>query len=144
MKACSNIPGFTLTEVLVSMVLLMAVATAISTGVVQATNTLNEVRLKEMAFERLKSETDLLKAKIFKGESVSPDYCDVEYCMGDLGENGECKNSLQKSTYCYSVRPIDTGSQQARAYEIITQMKWNGMFEHKEKELNFYTAQMVW
>ena len=144
-KLGSNKQGFTLTEVLVSMVILMVVASAIATGVVQASNTLTEIRLKELAFEKLKSETDLLKAKIFnkQGGSVSPNYCDNEYCLGNLNDDTSCP-LLEKASYCYSINPINTGSTQAAAYEIITQIRWSGIYDSKEKELSFYTAQMVW
>ena len=145
-KLNSNKQGFTLTEVLVSMVILMVVASAITTGVVQASNTLVEIRFKELAFERLKSETDLLKAKIFDREIVPPNYCDDEYCLTDddeeENESSSCP-SLKKASYCYSVTPINTGSIQARAFEIITQIKWSGVYSNKEKEMSFYAAQMV-
>lgn len=142
-KLGSNKQGFTLTEVLVSMVILMVVAGAIATGIVQASNTLTEIRIKELAFEKLKSETDLLKAKIFNRKSVSPNYCDNEYCLDNLNDDTSCP-LLKKAIYCYSVTPINTGSTQAAAYEVITQMRWNGIYDSKEKELSFYTAQMVW
>ena len=141
MRASSNKEGFTLTEVLVSMIILMVVATAIATGVVQASNTLTEIRLKELAFEKLKNETDLLKAKIFHGGGVPLADCNEAYCLDNIDEGISCP-ALMSASYCYNITPINTGSNQAKAFEIVTQITWTGIYD-KQKELSFYAAQMV-
>ena len=141
-KLGSNKQGFTLTEVLVSMVILMVVASAIATGVVQASNTLTEIRLKELAFEKLKNETDFLKAKVFNGANDwSTADCNDAYCLDNVEDGVPCP-VLMEASYCYNITRINTGSTQATAYEIVTQIKWTGIYK-KEKELSFYAAQMV-
>ena len=133
--------GFTLIEVMISIVFLLTAATAVVSGVVHVSKTLTEVNLKESAFEILKNKTDDLKAAVMSGDGayISPNNCDPNVCLKN-GLDSKCPDFFQ-AELCYSISPANIKSVKAQAFEIVTHITWTGPFD-KERDLSFYAVQM--
>ena len=132
--------GFTLFELIVGLFFSTLAALAIIIGSVHAKKVINDIRLKQYAFEILKNHTEFWKGKIAAGDiPYSLTECETNICLIE-DENDECL--FPANELCYELQQPSIGNSNANRWELITNIKWNNI-NKVEKELSFYVIQMV-
>ena len=132
--------GFTLTELMIGIFFTTLAAAAIIVGTNHYYKTINNIRLKQYAFEKLKSHTEKYKALIADN--------DIPSRLSDCVDNSEelCLDKeecyYEANELCYYLNEPDIGSSNATRWELVTTIKWDNT-NNVEKELNFYVVQMV-
>tara|TARA_Y100000588_G_C13517094_1_gene611956 strand:- start:9 stop:434 length:426 start_codon:yes stop_codon:yes gene_type:complete len=132
--------GFTLTELMIGIFFTTLAATAMVIGTNHYYKTINNIRLKQYAFEKLKGHTEFYKGLVAENE--------IPGRLSDCVDNPEdlcldIKECYYKANeLCYHLNEVDVGNSNARRYEIVTSIKWDNVSE-VEKELNFFVVQMV-
>ena len=140
MKIKPSINGFTLFELVVGLFFSTLAALAIIIGSVHAKKVINDIRLKQYAFEILKNHTEFWKGKIAAGDiPYSLTECETNICLIE-DENDECL--FPANELCYELQQPSIGNSNANRWELITNIKWNNI-NKVEKELSFYVIQMV-
>ena len=140
MKKKLFLHGFTMAELVAGLFLSTIAAGAIIIGSVHAKKTLNDIRLKELAYEKLRGHTEFWKGRIASGDIPSTLYeCDDDICLKkDVDEN--CL--FYATELCYDLEHQDLGVSNADRWELITTIKWDNI-NQGERELSFYVIQMV-
>ena len=132
--------GFTLTELMIGIFFTTLASAAIIVGTNHYYKTINNIRLKQYAFEKLKAHTELYKGMVAENDIPGR----LSDCIDDHEElcldQKECY--YKASELCYHLNEVDVDGSMARRYEIVTSIKWDNVSEI-EKELNFYVVQMV-
>ena len=137
-------------EVLAGIVLTTLAATAIIVGSSHYYKTINNIRLKDYAFEKLKNYTEFYKAKIAANDipnqlsactSTTENLC-LSWDDDSNTPIPECR--IKASELCYAIIPDDENlaGTNAPRYHLTTFVKWDDVNEI-EKELSFYVIQMV-
>ena len=129
--------GFTLIELVIGILVASIAAGGIIIGSVHAKKTLNDLRLKQLAYEKLTGHTEYWKGKISAG--------DIPSTLSNCTENIVLKETEQNewnATLCYSLNQPFVGDSNARRWEILTTIKWENTSQ-TEKELSFFVIQMV-
>ncbi len=140
MKIKPSINGFTLFELVVGLFFSTLAALAIIIGSVHAKKVINDIRLKQHAFEALKNHTEFWKAKIAAGDiPYTLSECEDDICL-IKDENNDCL--FPANEMCYEMERPNIGSSNANRWELITSIKWDNI-NSVEKELSFYVVQMV-
>jgi len=140
MRSGSFLNGFTLFELIVGLFFSTLAALAIIIGSVHAKKVINDIRLKQYAFEALKNHTEFWKAKIAAGDiPYSLSDCEKDICL-IKNKDDECL--FPANEICYELERPDIGNSNANRWELITNIKWNNI-NAVEKELSFYVIQMV-
>ena len=140
MKFKGYLNGFTLFELIVGLFFSTLAALAIIIGSVHAKKVVNDIRLKQYAFEILKNHTEFWKGKIAAGDiPYSLTECETDICLIE-DENDECL--FPANELCYELQQPNIGNSNANRWELITNIKWNNI-NQVEKELSFYVIQMV-
>tara|TARA_Y100001968_G_scaffold147613_1_gene135008 strand:- start:1300 stop:1725 length:426 start_codon:yes stop_codon:yes gene_type:complete len=140
MKIKRSLNAFTMIELLAGIFLTTIAAGAIIVGSVHARKTINDIRLKQLAYEKLKSHTEFWKGKVAAGDIPSIlSNCDDEICLKE-DQNNDCV--FYASELCYDLEQPDIGDSNARRWELITTIKWDNV-NKSERELSFYVIQMV-
>ena len=132
--------GFTLTELMIGIFFTTLAATAIVIGTGHYYKTINNIRLKQYAFDRLKAHTEKYKALVSENDIPSR----LSDCEDDNQElcldSKECY--YKANELCYHLNEVDVGTSKAQRYEIVTSIRWDNI-NKVENELNFYVVQMV-
>ena len=132
--------GFTLTELMIGIFFTTLASAAIIVGTNHYYKTINNIRLKQYAFEKLKAHTELYKGLVSRN--------DIPSRLSDCIENHEelcldAKECYHKANeLCYHLNEVDPLGSDAMRYELVTSIKWDNV-SGVEKELNFYVVQMV-
>ncbi len=137
MKICSTYSGFTLSELIIGIFVASIAAGGIIVGSIHAKKTLNDIRLKQLAYEKLTSHTEYWKGKIAAG--------DIPSTLSGCAENVVLKETDDyswDSILCYSLNQPFVGDSNAKRWELLTTIKWDNTSEI-EKELSFFVIQMV-
>ena len=137
MKSSSFYNGFTLTELITGILVASIAAGGIIIGSVHAKKTLNDLRLKQLAYEKLTSHTEYWKGKIAAG--------DIPSTLSNCTENIVLKETTQNdwnATLCYDLDQPFVGNSNAKRWELLTTIKWDNTSQI-EKELSFFVIQMV-
>ena len=137
MKRRSSYNGFTLSELIIGIFIASIAAGGIIIGSVHAKKTLNDIRLKQLAYEKLTSHTEFWKGKIAAG--------DIPSSLSDCVDNITLKESDDyewESVLCYSLEQPFVGDSNAKRWELLTTIKWDNSSEI-ENELSFFVIQMV-
>ena len=133
------IEGFTLTELLVGILFTTVTASAIISGSIYVKKTLNNIRYKELAYEKLKAHTEFWKGKISSRDIPSNlSDCKEDVC---LKENDDEECIFSATELCYDMLSVNTGNSNARRWELTTSIKWKNT-NQGERDLNFYVIQM--
>jgi len=141
MKIKSYLNGFTLFELIVGLFFSTLAALAIIIGSVHAKKVVNDIRLKQYAFELLRNHTELWKGKIAAGDiPYALSACEKKDICLVKNEEDECL--FDANELCYELHHPDIGDSNANRWELITNIKWNNI-NQVEKELSFYVIQMV-
>ena len=113
MKIKPSINGFTLFELVVGLFFSTLAALAIIIGSVHAKKVINDIRLKQHAFEALKNHTEFWKAKIAAGD-IRNNSCESgeDLCLGSIGEDEEC--TFEANDLCFYISE-SAGSQNSKA-----------------------------
>mgnify|MGYP007008431663 FL=1 len=129
-----------MTELLAGIFLTTIAAGAIIVGSVHARKTIKDIRLKQLAYEKLKSHTEFWKGKVAAGD-IPPilSSCDDDIC---LKENKDDDCLFYASELCYDLEQPDIGNSNAKRWELITTIRWDNV-NKSERELSFYVIQMV-
>ena len=139
MQSYKLIKGFTLAELLVGILFSTVTASAIISGSIYVKKTLNNVRYKELAYERLKGHTEFWKGKISsKDIPTNLSECQENIC---LKENKDEKCIFHATELCYELLSINTGDSNAKRWEITTTIRWENA-NQGERDLSFYVIQM--
>lgn len=140
MKIKRSLNAFTMTELLAGIFLTTIAAGAIIVGSVHARKTINDIRLKQLVFEKLKSHTEFWKGKVAAGDIPSIlSNCDEDICLKE-DQDDDC--IFYARELCYDLDQPDIGNSNARRWELITTIKWDNV-NKSERELSFYVIQMV-
>ena len=134
-----SLKGFTLTELIVGILIASISTLAILFGFLYIQTRSTEVRLKERAYEELKSYTELWKGKIGArnfSESM-PD--DVENICLQENREGDC---IREATLSAHLEDINTGLSHAERTGLKTSIKWKTS-SGGQKELEFYLQQLI-
>ena len=132
--------GFTLTELIVGMIIVAIASLAIFTGVIYIQSGSHKIRIKERAYEELKSYTELWKAKIAAGDVSEGDLSySKEVCL-DL-EPSSINNNCVNPANVYA-NLIDTGNSHAQRKGVKTRIVWKTA-DGAEQEISFYVEQML-
>ncbi|MAV64183.1 MAG: hypothetical protein CMG00_03210 [Candidatus Marinimicrobia bacterium] len=132
--------GFTLMELLIGSIIATISCLAIIYGIAYIQTRSYEIRLKERAFEELKSYTELWKGKIAADNisevlSNSKTVCLVK----DIDNSALClHNAVLNST----IVPIDVEESNAKRSGLKTSIQWESRAGATQK-LDFYVEQMV-
>ena len=78
MKIKRSLNAFTMIELLAGIFLTTIAAGAIIVGSVHARKTINDIRLKQLAYEKLKSHTEFWKGKVAAGLSAADELLATE------------------------------------------------------------------
>lgn len=137
MKYLHFYKGFTLIELMTGVIVASIAATGIIIGSVHAKKTLNDLRLKQLAYEKLTSHTEYWKGKIAAG--------DIPSTLSSCTDNIVLKETNQnewEATLCYSLNQPFVGNSNAKRWELLTTIKWDNTSQ-VEKELSFFVIQMT-
>ena len=135
--------GFTLIELLVGSVIVAIASLAMFTGIDYIQTSSHRLRIKERAFEELKSYTELWKGKI-AADDVS-EGGDLSYskvvCLDHNPpfQENECKN---EATIFADINLIDTQNSNAKRKGVKTRIEWETVFGATQL-IDFYVEQMV-
>ena len=150
MKSRYLYKGFTMPEVLVGLLLTALAGAAVIVGSYHYYRTINNVRLKDYAFERLKNYTELYKAKIAANDipnQLSACTMSTEnICLSWADDRNkpvpECR--VEANELCYAIVPDNANASGTNAprYHLTTIIRWDDT-KQTEKELSFYVIQMV-
>ena len=133
------IEGFTLAELLAGILFTTVTASAIISGSIYVKKTLNNIRYKELAYEKLKAHTELWKGKIASRDIPSNlSNCEEDVC---LKENNDEECIFSATELCYDMLSVNTGNSNANRWELTTSIKWKNT-NQGERDLNFYVVQM--
>ena len=140
MKVKSYLNGFTLFELMVGLFFSTLAALSIIIGSVHAKKVINDIRLKQYAFQTLRNHTEFWKGKIAAGDiPYALSECEKDVCL-IKDENDECL--FPANELCYELDHPDIGNSNSNRWELITSIKWDNI-NQVEKELSFYVIQMV-
>lgn len=135
--------GFTLIELLVGSVIVAIASLAMFTGIDYIQASSHRIRIKERAYEELKSYTELWKGKIAANDvseggdlSYSKIVC-LDHNSSD--QYNDCKN---EATLYADINLIDTQNSHAKRKGVKTRIEWETVFGAKQM-INFYVEQMV-
>ena len=148
MKSGDLYNGFTLSELMVGLFFMTLAATAIIIGSFHAKKTMGDVRLKQLAYEELRSYTEFWKGKIAAGDipsslsSCSENICLKEEMTDECTATGSCSCIYYANELCYELNQPPIGNSNASRYELITRIKWDNISQI-ERELSFNVIQMV-
>ena len=143
--------GFTIVELIIGLMFTTIAAGAIIVGTGHYYKTVANIKLKEAAYERLKSYTELNKGKI-ANDNLPNNGCESgqNLCLGprfgrprSIGQDDDCE--VKANELCIRINE-PAGSQAStlvKRYELLTTIKWNNINE-VENELSFYAIQMVY
>ena len=137
-----RLDGFTLTELIVGMVIVAIASLAIFTGVTYLELAGHKIRLKERAYEELKGYTELWKGKIAAGDVSDGDLSySKEVCL-DLGPTTIISNCVNPATVYANLNLIDTDNSHAQRKGVKTRIVWKTA-KGANQEISFYVEQMV-
>ena len=134
--------GFALMELIVGIIIASISSLAILYGVLYVQYNSHAVRIKERAYEELKSYTELWKGKIAaKNISEGGVLSEEKFVCLDLIENsdGSCNNNATLYSY---LNLIDTGMSHAHRNGLKTRIVWETR-SGDQKEIDFYLEQMI-
>ena len=143
MKLIRFYRGFTIVELIIGLAFTTLAGAAIIIGTGHYYKTIANIKLKEAAYERLKTYTEYQKAKIASNE-IQNDGCESgeSLCLGSLGQDEEC--TFKANELCFFLNWPDVAqSSKANRYELLTTIKWDNI-NQIENELNFYAIQIVY
>ena len=131
--------GFTLTELLVGILFSTITASAVISGSIYVKKTLNNIRYKELAFEKLKGHTEFWKGRIAaKDIPIKLSDCDEDVCL-KVNEGDDC--TFEASKICYDMNSVNTGNSTAKRWELTTTINWENS-NQGDRDLSFYVIQM--
>ena len=134
--------GFTLTELIVGMIIVAIASLAIFTGVIYIQSGSHKIRIKERAYEELKSYTELWKAKIAAGDVSEGDLSySKEVCL-DLEPSSINNNCVNPANVYANLNLIDTDNSHAQRKGVKTRIVWKTA-DGAEQEISFYVEQML-
>ena len=134
--------GFTLTELIVGMIIVAIASLAIFTGVIYIQSGSHKIRIRERAYEELKSYTELWKAKIAAGDVSEGDLSySKEVCL-DLEPSSINNNCVNPANVYANLNLIDTGNSHAQRKGVKTRIVWKTA-DGAEQEISFYVEQML-
>ena len=109
-------------------------------GTIHVSKTLNDIRLKQLAYEKLTSYTESWKGRIATNDIPSVLY----NCEDDivLKTTSSSSGTDWEATLCYEINQPYVGDSNAKRWEIVTSIEWENTSKVK-KELSFYVIQMV-
>jgi len=138
----SSLKGFALMELIVGIIIASIASLAILYGVLYVQYSSHAVRIKERAYEELKSYTELWKGKIAANDISEGGILSEEkpVCLDLIEEaDGSCDNNA----ILYSnLNLIDTGLSHAKRNGLKTRIVWETR-SGDQKEINFYIEQLV-
>ena len=140
MKINTSYNGFSLVELIVSLLIITVGAGGIIIGTMHVKKTLNDIRLKQLAYEKLNSYTENWKGRIATNDIPSV----LSNCEDNiiLKETSSVSGSDWEATLCYELSQPYVGDSNAKRWEVITSIEWENTSKVK-KELSFYVIQMV-
>ena len=131
--------GFSLVELMVSILITIFTSGAIMVGVTQAKSSLRAIQIEEMAFDYIQGLTEKMKGRISAQILPSPQSkCEKECIEADEEDN--C--IIYADEVCYDISRINTGSSVAKRFKIDTRIMWTDNFGN-EKEMELSTVQLV-
>ena len=152
MKSNRFYNGFTIVELIIGITFTSAAALAIMVGTSHYYSTITNLKLKEAAYERLKSYTELKKGLIASGElnSNSGNSCESgeELSLGSIsGSSDEDWPRGWKANelchYVYHPIELEIYGLDSDRYELLTTIKWDNINDI-EQEMSFYAIQLVY
>ena len=134
--------GFTLTELVVGMLIVAIASLAIFTGVSYLQSGSHTMRLKERAYEELKSYTELWKGRIAAGDISEGDLSySKEVCL-DLKPQPNIGQCINRANIYANINIIDTENSKAKRTGVKTRIVWKTVYGANQ-ELDFYVEQML-
>ena len=134
----NSLKGFTLTELIVGILIASIATLAILFGFLYIQTQSTEVRIKERAYEELKSYTELWKGKIGAGNIPESMPNNVTTVCLENNREGDCIREATLSAY---LEYIDTGISHAERTGLKTSIEWETS-SGGEKEIEFYLQQL--
>ena len=132
--------GFTLMELLVGAIIATISCLAIIYGVLYIQTRSYEIRLKERAYEELKSYTELWKGKIAANNTTEILSDSKSVCL--IKDSNNSSTCLHNAILSSTINPIDSGVSHAERAGIKTSIQWETR-SGSIQQLNFYLEQMV-
>ena len=146
--------GFTLIELIVGTVIASIAASAIFIGVTYIQSSYNKIRLKERAYEELKSYTELQKVRIAAGVISTSATSETKGVCLDLTEREHTDADCVNKATIYATFNIIGGdhiyvppgsvpeNSKAQRHGLKTRIVWETT-QGATQELSFYVEQMV-
>ena len=135
--------GFTLVELLVGSVIVAIASLAMFTGIDYIQKSSHRLRIKERAYEELKSYTELWKGKIAADDiSEGGDLSFSKIVCLDHNPSTqqiECKN---EATLYADINLIETQNSNAKRRGVKTRIEWKTVLGANQM-IDFYVEQMV-
>ena len=137
-----RLDGFTLTELIVGMLIVAIASLVVFTGVIYIQSSSHKIRLKERAYEELKGYTELWKGKIAAGDISEGDLSYNKTVCLDSESTGIISDCVNLATLYANINLIDTENSHAKRTGAKTRIEWktaNGV----DQEISFYVEQML-
>jgi len=137
-----RLDGFTLTELIVGMLIVAIASLVVFTGVIYIQSSSHKIRLKERAYEELKGYTELWKGKIAAGDISEGDLSYNKAVCLDFESTGIVSDCVNPATLYANINLIDTENSHAKRTGVKTRIEWktaNGA----DQEISFYVEQML-
>ena len=144
MKTTRFYNGFTIVELMIGIAFTTFAAAAIIIGTGHYHKTIGNLRLKELAFNKLKAYTEYHKGKIASND-IGNNSCESgeSLWLGSLGEEN-IDNRFVANELCFRINePVASQNSKAKRYELLTTIKWDNI-NKEERELSFYAIQIVY
>jgi len=143
MKLARLYSGFTIVELMIGLTFTAIAGIAIIVGTGHYYKTISNLKLKELAFEKLKGYTEEQKGKIAAND-IRNNSCESgqELCLGSLGEDEDC--TFEANELCFRINEsLGSQTSKAKRYELLTTIKWDNI-NKEEREMTFYAIQIVY
>ena len=136
----SSLKGFTLMELIVGIIIASIATLAILYSVLYVQTSSYDLRVRERAYEELKSFTELWKAKISVCDIPSTNTYSKSVCLeGDFGNCGDDCDLCANLTS--NIKRIDTGTSLSRRDGLRTEIVWSSR-NGSDQKIEFYLEQL--
>ncbi|MBT3251188.1 MAG: prepilin-type N-terminal cleavage/methylation domain-containing protein [Candidatus Marinimicrobia bacterium] len=137
--------GFTLVEILVSLIIITVFSSAVMMGVTQVQQLVYKISVRERAYDELVNYTEFWKAKIAANQIPtnigSDDEKEVVLFYQEDGITAISTATLRRSNFQNRTNPPQSS---ARHYRFKTEVEWHDIFGNKSIEpLIFVVDQLV-
>ncbi|MBC8213517.1 MAG: prepilin-type N-terminal cleavage/methylation domain-containing protein [Candidatus Marinimicrobia bacterium] len=134
--------GFTLVEILVSVIIIAAASIAIMTGVTKAKAQLTSIHLEEKAYDALRDYTEYWKARIASNQVGMSNSANTleEVVLFERSDNNHVVGHLSRR----NITPGHHGSTAAKHFILSTKISWvdKSFGESIDKSMEFFVKQI--